>query len=188
MKKKVYVIESKKAKDTPKYPSAEFLYSVSLEDYNHTLNNYDRIYDRINIILTVCSAVLIVFLTNINLKCVFDWRSYTTDLEKISVLIYVGLALSSAILMIIAVIKLLLLSRSKELLCFDSNSIKEETLYEEKVEDAALWVTLQYIKVINDIRIKAKEKQDKFNNTVILMVISILCFAFSVLICNGGLS
>ena len=188
MKKKVHPIGKKAVREKIKYPSAEFLYSVSLEDYNRTLNNYNRIYDRINIVLTVCSAVLIVFLSNINVKCILDWQNYITHLEKISVLIYAGLALSSAILMIIAVIKLLLLSRSKELLCFDSNSIKEETLYEEKVEDSALWVTLQYIKVVNDIRAKTKEKQNKFNAAIILMIISILCFALSVLIFNGGLS
>ena len=184
MKKRLRVIEKKK----PQYPSAEFLYSVSLEDYNRTLNNYDRIYDRVNIVLTVCSAVLIVFLSNINVKCILNWQNYSSNLEKIAVLIYAGLSLVSAVLMIIAIIKLLLLSRSKDLLCFDSNSIKHETLYEEKIEDSALWVTLQYIKVINDIRNKAKEKQSKLNIAIVLMIISILCFALSILISNGGLS
>lgn len=188
MKKRLHVIEKKKTKDSIKYPSAEFLYSVSLEDYNRTLNNYDRIYDRINIVLTVCSAVLIVFISNIDVKGILNLQNYSSNLEKISVLLYAALSLASAILMMITVIKLLLLSRSKELLCFDSNSIKDETLYEEKVEDSALWVILQHIKVVNDIRTKTKDKQKQFNTAIILMIISILCFAFSVLIYNGGLS
>lgn len=188
MKKKRCVFIKSQPKEKSKYPSAEFLYSVSLEDYNRTLNNYDRIYDRINIVLTVCSAVLIVFISNIDVKCILNLQNYSTNIEKISVLLYAALSLASATLMMITVIKLLLLSRSKELLCFDSNCIKDEALYEEKVEDSALWVTLQHIKVVNDIRTKTKDKQKKFNTAIILMIISILCFAFSVLIYNGGLS
>ena len=183
MKKKCYVLAQRKKEN--KYPSAEFLYSAALEDYNRTLSNYDRIYDRINIALTVCSAVLIIFLSNTNVKCIFNWFNYTC-LEKFLVVMYVSSTMASAVLMIISVIKFLLLSRSKEILCFDSNSIKTEELYEEKVEDSALWITLQYIKVINDIRTKTKEKQNKFNTAVILMIISILCYSISVLIFNGG--
>ena len=183
MKKKNCVLAQRKKES--KYPSAEFLYSAALEDYNRTLSNYDRIYDRINIALTMCSAVLIIFLSNINVKCIFDWFDYTC-LEKVSVVMYTILTIASAVLMIISVIKLLLLARSKELLCFNSNSIKTEELYEEKVEDSALWITLQYIKVINDIRTKTKEKQKKFNTTVVLMIISILCYSISVLVFNGG--
>lgn len=170
-----------------KYPSAEFLYSVSLEDYNRVLANYDKIYDRINIALPVCSAVLIVFLTGIDIKSILNWMNYT-QLEKIAVVMYALLAIGSAVLMTISVINLLVLSRSKELMSFDSNSIVSESLYEEDLEDSSLWVTLQYIRVINNIREKIGKKQKSFNNTITLMIISILAYAFSILIYNGGLS
>lgn len=170
-----------------KYPSAEFLYSVSLEDYNRVLSNYDKIYDRINIALPVCSAVLIVFLTGIDIKSIFNWINYT-PLEQVAIAMYTLFAIGSATLMTISVIKLLVLSRSKELMSFDSNSIASESLYEEQIEDASLWVTLQYIRIINNIRDKIEKKQKSFNNTITLMIISILTYAFSILIYNGGLS
>lgn len=172
--------------ENKKYPSAEFLYSVSLEDYNRVLSNYDKIYDRVNIALTLCGAVLIVFLANLHLTVFFEWCNYS-KLEKMSVLLYTIFAVASAVLIIISVIKLLLLSCSQKLSTFDSNSIKEEELYEESVEDSALWVTLQYIRVINDIRSKTISKQKKLNTAIILIVISILSYVVSMLIYNGGL-
>ncbi len=175
-----------KKKDVPKYPSAEFLYSVSLEDYNRVLSNYDKIYDRINIALALCGVILIVILSNIDITALLKWNSYS-DLKKIVVSIYAICAVGSAVLIIIAVIRFLLLSKSKEILSFDSNSIKTESLYKEKVEDAALWVTLQYIRVINDIRNKTKEKQKVFDTATIQIIISLLAYVISMLIHNGGL-
>ena len=95
-----------------KYPSAEFLYSVSLEDYNRVLSNYDRIYDRINIALALCGVILIVILSNVDMTAMFNWNKYT-NLEKMAVGIYALCAIGSAVLIVIAVIKLLLLSRSR---------------------------------------------------------------------------
>ena len=90
-----------------KYPSAEFLYSVSLEDYNRVLSNYDRIYDRINIALALCGVILIVILSNVDMTAMFNWNKYT-NLEKMAVGIYALCAIGSAVLIVIAVIKLLL--------------------------------------------------------------------------------
>lgn len=169
-----------------KYPSAEFLYSVSLEDYNRVLSNYDKIYDRINVALTLCGVILIVILSNVDVITLLRWNNYS-NLEKMAVAIYGLCAVGSAVLIVIAVIKLLLLSRSKEMLSFDSNSIKTESLYNEKIEDAALWVTLQYIRVINDIREKIKEKQKAFNTATIQIIVALLAYVISMLIHNGGL-
>ena len=169
-----------------KYPSAEFLYSVSLEDYNRVLSNYDKIYDRINVALTLCGVILIVILSNVDVITLLSWNNYS-NLEKMAVAIYGLCAVGSAVLIVIAVIKLLLLSRSKDTLPFDSNSIKTESLYNEKIEDAALWVTLQYIRVINDIREKIKEKQKAFNTATIQIIVALLAYVISMLIHNGGL-
>lgn len=91
-------------------------------------------------------------------------------------------SLGSATLIIIATIQLLILARSRELLSFDSNSIKEQKLYNEKVEDAVLWVTLQYLRVINDIRERVCEKQKKYDLSITLMIIALLLYVLSKLI------
>lgn len=171
---------------TSEYPSAEFLHSVSLDDYNRVLSNYDKIYDRINIAMALCGVLLLVILSNIDIKAIMDWSNYS-NLEKMAISIYSLCAVGSAVLIVIAVIRLLLLSKSKEVLSFDGNSIKTEELYKESVENAALWVTLQYIRVINDIRAKTNEKQRTFNASIVQIIISLLAFVVSMMIYNGGL-
>lgn len=74
-----------------------------------------------------------------------------------------------------------------EYLQYFIQSIKTESLYNEKIEDAALWVTLQYIRVINDIREKIKEKQKAFNTATIQIIVALLAYVISMLIHNGGL-
>jgi len=169
-----------------KYPSAEFLYYVSLEDYKRVLSNYDKIYDRVNIALPVCSAVLIVFLTGIDIKSILNWSNYT-PLEKVSIAMYAVFSIASAVIMTISVINLLILARSKELKAFDSKSINIESLYKEQIEDSALWILLKHIEIIDNIREQVGKKQKIFNKTITLMIISILAYAFSVLIYKGGL-
>lgn len=187
MRKIKLILKQKPYSNVAKYPSAEFLYSVSLADYNREISNYDRIYDRINIALSLCSAVTIYYLSTVNFKAFFEWQNFS-QLEKVALLLYAFFTLTSLILMIISIIQLLVLSRSKEMLTFDSNCIKTESLYEESLEDSSLWVTLQYIRVINDVSLKTQEKQKGFNLAITLIVISILCFAFSIIVNHGGLS
>lgn len=185
--KKACTIKAIPSSNGEKYPSAQFLYSVSLEDYNRILSNYDKIYDRVNIALAFCGIILIVILNNIDISVLYEWCSYT-NIEKTAVALYFALAIGSAVLIIIAVIKLLLLSRSKTLFAFDSNSIKQEELYSEKVEDSALWVTLQYIRVINELRKIIGEKQKSLNASTVLVVIALVAYVVSMLIYKGGLS
>lgn len=180
---------AKRIKDQPqnkKYPSAEFLYSVALEDYNRTLGNYDKIYDRANIALALCSALLVAILNNVDIKSLLSYCSYAA-MKKVIVACYGLSSLGSAILLVVATIRLLLVTRSRKMLSFDSNSIKAEKLYIETVEDAALWVSLQYIRSTNDVGTQVKDKQGKLNRALLEIVVSLLLFAVSVIIHNGGL-
>ena len=169
-----------------KYPSAEFLYSVSLEDYNRVLLNYDRIYDRINITLALCGVVLVAILDNVDFSVLCKWIKFS-PLEKTAIAIYMICAIASVVLIVSAIIKLLLLSKSKEILSFDSNAIKTEELYDEKTEDVALWITLQYIRVINNIREKILEKQKDYNTATTRVIISLFTYVVSMIIYKGGL-
>jgi hypothetical protein len=185
MNKKCHFFSKGKQKND-KYPSAEFLYSVSLEDYNRVLANYDRIYDRVNIALAFCGVMLVVILSNIDFKVTISWNAYSR-LEEITVEMYYLFAFLSVALIVVAIIKLLLLSRSKEMQAFDSSCIKKESLYKEKIEDVALWITSKYINVINDIREKTKKKQKSFSTAILQIIIALLAYVVSMIIHNGGL-
>lgn len=183
--KKIIKVKTKPKENVKKYPSAEFVYSACLEDYNHVLANYDRIYDRINIVLTLCGVILIFFITNFDITALYKWENYSCG-EKVLAIAYVLLAGISLVFIAISVIKLLLLSRSEGLLTFDSNSIIDESLYYESTEDAALWITLQYTKCINNVREKTIEKQRSFSRAIIFVIISIVAYIVSTIIKNGG--
>ena len=172
--------------DNIKYPSAEFLHTVSLEDYNRTLANYNKIYDRLEILLAFCGVVLIVILSNFDITVLNNWCGYDKS-EKILAIIYLITAGGSISLIIISIIKLLLISFSKGLETFDSNSIKTESLYEKKVEDTSLWITLQYIKCTNDIREKTEIKQKSYKVATIMIIIALLLYVVSMIIYSGGI-
>lgn len=178
--------KGKKIKLEKKGSAAEFTYTVCYNDYQTLVSNYDKIYDRINIALTLCGAVLIILLNNIKFDPLKIWSTFSM-LEKISVGIYFTLILASATLMVVAVIKLLLLSRGNTLLSFNSNCITNDNLFEKSAKDAAELVTRQYIVVINDTYDKVNQKQKSFNTSIVFMVISVLAYAASVIILNLGL-
>lgn len=182
-RKRVIKIKTKNTKK--KYPSAEFLYSVALEDYKCVLSNYDRIYDRINIALTLCGVILVFFISNFDVSVLYKLDTLSC-IHKICTIIYLLFSGTSVVLITISVIKLLLISRSDKLRVFDSNSIKDESLYSEKTEDSSLWVTLQYIRCVNDIREKTQKKQQKFTISIILLIISIVSYVVSIIVKNGG--
>lgn len=175
--------ESKK--NNIKYPSAEFLYSACLEDYNHVISNYDRIYDKINIVLTLCGVILIYFISNVDIKTIYKWGEYNCT-KKLTVIAYLFFSVISLVFITISVIKLLLMSKSEGMLTFDSNSIIQEALYKESTEDVALWITLQYTKCVNDVREKTELKQKAFSLTIVFVIISIITYIVSTLIKNGG--
>lgn len=185
-KKKIIKVKTRIQEENKKYPSAEFLHNVSLEDYNRTLSNYDKIYDRVNLALAFCGAILLVILSNFDISVLEKLCCYSKQ-ELIVIVLYLVTACSSIVLIIISIIKLLLISVSKGLQTFDSNSIKEESLYEKDVEDASLWVTLQYIRCINDIREKTDKKQKSYKTATILIIISLLSYVVSMLVYTGGI-
>ncbi len=173
-------------KEVIKYPSAEFLYSVCLDDYHRLLSNYDKIYDRINFALAFCGVVIFFILKQIDFSVLYEWAVYT-PIEKIAIVIYLMMTLSSTVLIIISTIKLLLIARSKNIDSFDSRIIGSKELYYEKVEDVSLWIIDKYLIVIDNLREIIIEKQSKYNTAIIMIVISLITCVFSVIIHRGGL-
>lgn len=184
--RKENTIRTRPNSNSNKYPATQFLYSVCLEDYKRSLSNYDNVYSRINISLAFCGIILIFILNNINPSLLHEWCLYS-NIRKTAFVLYFALAIGSAVFIVIAIIKLLLLSRSKTIFVFDSNSIKQEELYKRKVEDVTLWVTLQYIKIINELRKVIAEKQKNVNDSTVFVVISLVAYVVSRLIYVGGL-
>lgn len=163
------------------YPSASITYSACMDEYNQLLSNYDKIYDRVNIALVLCGTVFMIFSTNLDFSMITKWSEYSC-FQKVAGVLCAVLLIASSVLMAISIIDLLVLSCSKGLKTFDSNSIKTEALYEEKSENTLLWITLQYLRVINDMRQKINDKQKRYNRAIVLIILAVILYVLSLFI------
>ena len=180
--KKLCSCRSKKRFNIKKrYPSAQITYSASMDEYNQLLSNYDKIYDKVNIALVLCGTFFMVFATTLDLSTVSKWSEHSWC-QKIIVILYLSLLVSSSVMMIISIIKLLLVSKGQHLTTFDSISIKRQALYEEKSEDTMLWITLQYLRGINDLRKQITRKQKRYNSAIIIIIIAVIIYVVSLFV------
>lgn len=172
------------AKSENKYPSAEFIHDVCLSDYQRVLDTYDKIYEKASIALGFSGVILLVIMSSIDYTIIKRVATATsTELFTITALLFCSIG--SAICIIWAVIQLLLLMKSRAVTVMDSISIRNEEIYRESNEDAALWLIDKYTKAINDIRPQIQKKQKTFDSAIIKIIISIILFAVVLLIQKG---
>ena len=167
-----------------KYPSAEFLHGVCIFDYQRVLDTYDKIYEKTNIALGFSGVILLVIMSSLDYT-IIKRIATATNIELFSILALLLCSAGSASCIIWAVTQLLFLMRSKAITVMDSISIRNEELYKESNEDAALWMIDKYTKAINDIRPQIQKKQKSFDSAVVKIIISIVLFAVVLLIQKG---
>ncbi len=167
-----------------KYPSAEFLHNVCLYDYQRVLDSYDKVYEKTNIALGFSGVILLVIVSSIDYTMIKRIAT-ATNLELFTILMLLLCSAGSAICIVWAVIQLLLLMKSRAVTVMDSISIRNEEIYRESNEDAALWMIDKYTKVINEIRPQIQKKQKTFNAAVIKIIIAVILYAIVLLIQKG---
>ena len=85
--------------------------------------------------------------------------------------------------MVWAVIELLLLTRSKSIIVFDSMAVRNDEIYNWPIDQAALWLIDKYTYSVFKLRKIIFDKQKKYDSTVNKIVISILSYA--IVLING---
>ena len=179
MPKKVLV----KIADKPKYPSSSVIQAACYEDYKRCIDTYDKIYEKINITLAFCAA-LVVILPQFDYTIFINYE-YKSDLEFLSIMILLCSSFFSVVFIIWALIQLLMLMRSKSIPVFDSIGSRNEEIYRWKPEDAELWLIDKYTYATNEIRTITKEKQIKYDSAMIKVLLSLLLYAVSTIISKG---
>lgn len=167
-----------------KYPSAEFLHSVCIADYQRVLETYDKIYEKANIALGFSGVVLLVIMSSLDYTIIRRIAS-ASNLELFAILALLLCSIGSAAGIVWAVIQLLLLMRSKPITVMDSIAIRNEKIYEESCEDAALWLIDKYTNAIHDNRPQIQKKQKSFDSAVIKIIIAITLYSIVLLIQKG---
>ena len=167
------------------YPSAELLQGTCYEDYRRVLDTYDKIYEKVNIALAFSGVILLVIVSNFDYTIIRQIIKCDSNLELFSLISLGACSLTSAVLILWAVIHLLFLMRSKQLTVFDSMSISSEELYRETVDVSSMWLIQKYTQAISILRPAIENKQKAFDKAVLRIIIAILCYAVSLIIEKG---
>ena len=168
------------------YPSAMFLLDGCFQDYQRIQDNYNKIYEKINIALAFAGVVLTVMLGS------FDFSSAVSKVNnmKISEVILTSIELvcliGSMIVIVGAIIYLLTLLRGREIAVFKSEDIRNEEIYRDKETHAAMWLIDKYTKIVYEDRPIVQKKQKSFDRSMVAIIIGIIMYVIAVMLKKGG--
>ena len=165
----------------PMYPSAELLYNVCYDEYRHSLDSFDKVYEKINIALAFSGVILLVIMSSFDFTAVFQIKLHTPMIETILLWGIFIFSLASVILIVWAVVQLLMLMRSRTLTVLDSVSLCNDRWYYKTVETTLMWMIYVCAQTTSKVREQTKKKQRSFDNSVLKIVIALLCFAITII-------
>lgn len=167
------------------YPSACFLLDSCFQDYQRIQDNYNKIYEKINIALAFSGAILTIMLgafdfspAKFNVSNMKIWEVILTSIE----LMCLG---GSLIVIVGATIYLLFLLR-RRIAVFKSEDIRNEEIYRNKESHAALWLIDKYTRIVNEVRPIVQKKQKAFDNAMVAIIVGIMMYVVAVLLRKGG--
>lgn len=168
------------------YPSACFLLDSCVQDYQRLQENYNRIYDKINVALAFEGVVLTVMLGSLDFS---PAKLYVKDMTVIA-LILVSVKLICLVggmgITIFSAIYLLTLMRGRKIAVFKSEDIRNNEIYREKEPYAAVWLIDKYTKIVNEVRPVVQKKQASFDRALITIIVGIIMYAIAVILQKGG--
>ena len=168
------------------YPSACFLLDSCFQDYQRIQDNYNKIYEKINIALAFSGVILTIMLgafdfspAKFNVSNMKIWEVILTSIE----LMCLG---GSLIVIVGATIYLLFLLRGRRIAVFKSEDIRNEEIYRNKESHAALWLIDKYTRIVNEVRPIVQKKQKAFDNAMVAIIVGIMMYVVAVLLRKGG--
>jgi len=165
------------------YPSAEMLLQVCYNDYQRLIDTYDKIYEKVNVTLAFCGIILLFIINSLNFTYVADILKTQSTSEFVILIMLLFCSAASTVCIVLAVIQLLLLMRSKTIYVFDSIDIRNDKIYRWNHDAAALWVIDKYTEVIAGteeiagLRNIINEKQKKYNSTIIKVLVAFILYS-----------
>ncbi len=178
--------ESKCQNPSEIYPSAAFVLTYCLQDYERIQERYDKIYEKISIALALTGVILTIMLGELDFSSAE--RSVSTLKVNKLVLIIGRLVflIGSLLIMIGATIYLLMLLRGRSLMVFKSEDIRNEEIYREKEEFAAVWLIDKYTQIVNNMRPIVQKKQRDFDITLRWIIVGIILYAIAIILGKAG--
>jgi predicted membrane protein len=178
--------ESQAPNTTSRYPSAEFLVDACLQDYQRLQENYNKLYEKTNIVLAFVGVVLTIMLGTLDFSSFSKVTSGMKVGQLLLILIEIGCCVCGVGFLIVSAIRFLRLLKSKDVPVFNSVDIRDEKIYEETNETAAMWLIDKYTSVVFEIRPYIEKKQHIFDATLTMTIIGIVLYTISVILQKGG--
>lgn len=168
------------------YPSACFLLDSCFQDYQRIQDNYNKIYEKINVALAFSGVILTIMLDSFD----FSPAQFNVSNMKIWDVILTSIELmclgGSLIVIVGASIYLLILLRGRKIAVFKSEDIRNEEIYRNKESHAALWLIDKYTRIVNEVRPIVQKKQKAFDHAMVAIIIGIMMYVVAVLLRKGG--
>lgn len=174
-----------KTRKKVKYPSAVLLQAACYNDYKSLIDRYNKIYDKINIALGFCSAVVLVILNSFDFTLFLRFDGSLSAGELFFIGTHVLCSVVSSALAVWALIQLLLLTKSEPVAVFDSISIRNEEIYRYPEDQASLWLISKYTEAIALLRKSIDAKQKAFDSILNKLIIAIGTYVLVIITQKG---
>lgn len=168
------------------YPSACFLLDCCVQDYQRLQENYNRIYDKINVSLAFAGVVLTIMLGSFDFApaklCVKDITVASLIIIVVELICLVG----GMGLTLISIVYLLTLLRGRKIAVFKSEDIRNEEIYREKESHAAMWLIDKYTRIVNEVRPIVQKKQEVFDKALVTIIVGFILYVIAIVLRKGG--
>lgn len=168
------------------YPSACFLLDGCVQDYQRLQENYNRIYDKINVALAFAGVVLTIMLESFDFApvklCVKDITVASLIITVVELICLVG----GMGLTLISIVYLLTLLRGRKIAVFKSEDIRNEEIYREKESHAAMWLIDKYTRIVNEVRPVVQKKQEVFDKALVTIIVGFILYVIAIVLRKGG--
>ena len=159
------------------YPSAQYLVDACFQDYMRLHDTYNKLYEKLNVALAFSGVVLTIVLGTLDFTPALMKVDGLQIWEILLKIVHALCAIGSPILLLYGTICLLVLLKGKKLTVFKSEDIRNDEVYREEEQNAAMWLIDKYTICINEIRPIISEKQKKFEQALRVTVIGLILYA-----------
>lgn len=172
--------------NTEVYPSAKFLVDACFQDYLRLQENYNKLYEKLNVALAFAGVVLTLVLGT------FDFEPAIIGIEELQIweiillIVHTLCIVSSAGLLFYGTIRFLTLLTGRRLPVFKSEDVRNNNIYKEEEQYAALWLIDKYTICTNELRPIVAEKQKVFERALKAIIIGLIMYTVALVLGKAG--
>ena len=171
---------------TVQYPAAQIISEACFDDYMRLQDNYNKLYEKVNIGLTFAGVALTLVLSLLDFSHLYADISGYRIWQLILMIVYTFCEVACVISLLYATVCLLLLMRSKTLAVFKSEDARDIEVYGATENQAAVWLIDNYTTCTNENRPIIAKKQKSFEKAVTAIIVGLILFAVVISIGKVG--